>query len=105
MSVKTIEATQDGILGAKACLAVLRNLEKTVTPVPWSAEQEVWNAKRDDAIAAFLDAAGPLPPRATGAMSLLAEFVIAETQDGMNYFKDTWKPRVTVTKMPRGCRA
>lgn len=96
---------RERIAGAKACLAILQNLEETVKPEPWSAEQEPWNAKCVAAIAAFLEAAGPLSPRAVGAMSLLAEFVVGETQDGSTYFKDRWKPRVTMTTTRRGRQA
>ena len=98
-------SVRERIAGAKSCLAILRELEKTVCPEPWSPEQDVWDAKRVEAITAFLEAAGPLTPRAAGAMSLLAEFVVGETQDGSTYFKDRWKPKLTTTTARRGQQA
>lgn len=107
MSTKTITDgafERERIAGAKACLALLRNLEKTVHPDPYSTVQDVWDAKRKEAITAFVEAAGPLSPRAVGVLSLLAEFVVSEEQDGSTYFKEVWRPNVTLANTRRDDR-
>lgn len=107
MSSETITndaLVQERIAGAKACLAILRNLEKTLCPEPWTAEQDAWDALRNEAIAAFIEAAGPLSPRAAGVLSLLAEFVVSEEQDGTTYFKEEWRPNVTLANTRRDDR-
>ena len=83
---------QARILGAKACLEVLRRLEEDC---PDSFEGHI--ATRGAAIAAILATAGDISPRAAGAMSVLAELVASERQDGSIYFIERWEPEATMT--------
>ena len=90
-------AEQERIAGATSCLAIVRHLEQAVVPDSSDRTLGAWYAKRDAAIAAFLETAGELSPRAAGVMSVLAELVVSEKQDGSTYFIDQWVPESTMT--------
>ena len=93
----TNAAEREQRAGAKSCLAIVQRLEQITVPDPSDMTERAWLAKRDAAIAALLETAGELLPRAAGAMSLLAELVVSERQDCSTYHLDKWKPHTAMT--------
>ena len=83
---------RERIAGAQACFAIIQKLEQMVVPDSSDRSMPAWTAKRQAAIAALLETAGELSPRAAGAMAVLAELVVSEIQDGSTYDLDQWKP-------------
>jgi len=94
-------AEQERIAGAASCLAVLLRLKQIVALDASDITEGRQYTKRDAAIAALLETAGELSPRAAGAMSLLAELVASETQDGSQYFWERWNPEALMTVAER----
>ncbi len=95
MNAKTIEAAR--IAGAKSCLDVIVN-RKLFKPVPRHNFEEN-RAKFDGDMATLLAAVGELPPRALGAISLLAELIAGEIDCGnfkLQYLED-WRAEATMT--------
>lgn len=68
------------IAGAKSCLDVIVN-RKLFKPVPRHNFEEN-RAKFDSDMATLLAEVGELPPRAIGAISLLAELIAGEIDSG-----------------------
>jgi len=67
--------------GASATLAVVRQLPGMLAADDSDQSTPEYLGYRDAAIAAIVEAAGPMPLRAAGALSLLAEIVVSYEQD------------------------
>lgn len=91
--------------GARACLEALRHASQIVAAGNGSGQTtEEYYRKRDAAVASILQAAGPLPPRAAGALATLAEFMVALDQDGSWDDLDEWVPESTMLPDERASR-
>lgn len=89
-----MSAGEDRRDGARKALAALRQVPEMLLQENDSTAE--WFARRDAAIAAILAAAGPLPPRAEGALRLLAEFHVTNEQD-VSRDPDECEPEATMT--------
>ena len=76
--------TPEFIEGAKACVAAIAGIPALVAADNTQPVAEYFST-RDEAIAFLLRCAGPLSPRAAGAMAVLAEFVAGQEQDAGYY--------------------
>lgn len=87
----------DCIEGAKACREALR----AITATNWGDGSQTDNeyfARRDAAISTILATAGPLSPRAAGAMAVLAEFIVCIEQEQTTIcLGSKWKPWAAMT--------
>lgn len=83
--------------GAKACREALRALTTTYWGDSNQTDAEYFD-RQAAAISAILATAGPLSPRAAGAMAVLAEFVVVSEQDGSYLcLESQWKPWAAMT--------
>lgn len=84
------------IEGAEACLAAIAGVPAQVAA---NSSQSTWDyfSTRDAAIACLLRCAGPLSPRAAGAMAVLAEFVAGQEQDAGYYSLNDWGSEMAMT--------
>lgn len=83
--------------GAMACSAALKSLAETHWG-PCDQSLDEYFKKQFAAMAAILSSAGPLSERASGAMAVLAEYMISSEQDGMYLdLGGSWKPWAAMT--------
>lgn len=87
--------------GASACLAIVSSLEGLFQGGPDNDPIDRYYALQDTARAAILATAGDLPPRAAGALSLLAELLVFREQNGGSPDLDRWIPEATMTDEAR----
>lgn len=76
--------TPEFIEGAKACVAAIAGIPTLVAADNTQSVTDYFST-RDAAIAFLSRCAGPLSPRAAGAMAVLAEFVAGQEQDAGYY--------------------
>lgn len=88
--------TPEFIDGAKACVSAIAGIPSLVAA---DGNQETWDyfSTRDEAIAFLLRCAGPLSPRAAGAMAVLAEFVAGQEQDAGYYSLNNLNSEMAMT--------
>lgn len=88
--------TPEFIEGAKACVAAIAGIPSLVAADNTQPVSEYFST-RDAAIAFLLRCAGPLSPRAAGAMAVLAEFVAGQEQDAGYYSLDNLNSEMVMT--------
>lgn len=82
--------------GARACLAALRQCEAIGgADGPFGDEDHF--EMHDRAVAAIVQAAGPLAPKAAGALQLLAELFVNERLGGGELDLDRWQPEACMS--------
>lgn len=86
--------------GALAITEVMRRLPQALAGDHTESAADYF-AKRESAIFAILAAAGPMSPRATGALQALAEFVVGGEQDGCTYDLEQWTPEAAMSEAER----
>lgn len=84
--------------GALACLDAIKRLQ--CMPFGGDISIEQYYANRDTAAAAIIEAAGPIPAQAAGALALLAEFLV-DLQDSGENNAETWRPEILMTPVQR----
>ncbi|MBI4995572.1 MAG: hypothetical protein HZC22_01455 [Rhodocyclales bacterium] len=85
------------IAGATACMAVAAKLEAMLQPNDTKQTTQEYFDRKDSAIAMLVAAAGPLPPRAAGALMALAEIIVGEIQDCGSYDFTVWRPEAMMS--------
>lgn len=88
--------TPEFIEGAKACVAAIAGIPTLVAADDTQSVSDYFST-RDAAIAFLLRCAGPLSPRAAGAMAVLAEFVAGQEQDAGYYSLDDLNSEMVMT--------
>lgn len=98
MSAKTIEAAR--VTGALKGFDALRKLRTAGNYDPAFADETAseFYARRLSIARAFVAALGPMTPEQEGAVAVLAEFIVQETEDCIvNLSPGGWRPLSTMT--------
>ena len=82
--------------GATAIMAVAATLEQRLKGDHTQPCSEYF-AAYDDAVAAMMAAAGPLPDRAAGALQAVIEIIVGGIQNCGDYDLTVFKPEATMT--------
>lgn len=82
--------------GAIAIMDVCRTLEKRLEGDHTQTCAEYF-AAYDEAVAAMMAAAGPLPERAAGALQALVEILVGQVQNEGDYDFEVFKPEAAQT--------
>lgn len=87
--------------GARACLMALRRMEQMIAAASGSQTHDEYFAKRDRCVAEILDAAGMLPARAAGALTVMAEYLTDWLQNGCCSDLEAWTPEAAMSATER----
>jgi hypothetical protein len=88
------------IAGARACFEIVQRLEEMLAGDGTQTTDEYF-AKHDAAMAAILAAAGPMSPKAEGALRVLAEIIVGETETASTFCLDKWRPEAVMVPEER----